>query len=126
MLDQAEIRRRIRAAMALADISSWDQLAEKTGMSRSTVKDLGTVRGRANEGHLRVIAAACDLPYPWFTVPDVGRAIAREDDEPALVERVEALEQTVATLVRLAGTDAVSTPAPPGELGRRLQDREPG
>ncbi|HEV7495180.1 hypothetical protein [Baekduia sp.] len=103
MLEQEEIRRRIRAAMALADIGSWEQLAEQTPLSRSTLKDLGTVRGRAEETHLRVIAAACDLPYAWFTVADIGGAVTREDEDPAIGERLEALERTVAALVRRVG-----------------------
>jgi hypothetical protein len=111
--DQDEIRRRIRAAMALADISSWDELAERTPLSRSTLKDLGTVRGRADETHLRVIAAACELPYAWFTVADLGRAVAREDDEPAVAERVEALERQVAALLRREG----GAPPPDGDDG---------
>jgi hypothetical protein len=100
VLEQQEIRRRIRAAMALADIGSWDELARRVPLSRSTVKDLGTVRGRAEETHLRVIAAACDVPYSWFTVPDLRAAVAREDEEPSLAERVEALEGRVDALVR--------------------------
>jgi hypothetical protein len=103
MLEQDEIRRRIRAAMALADIGSWEELAERTPLSRSTLKDLGTPRGRAEETHLRVIAAACRLPYAWFTVPDIGRAVTREDEDPAVGERIEALERTVAALVRREG-----------------------
>jgi hypothetical protein len=113
VLDQEEIRRRIRAAMALADITSWEQLAERTPLSRSTLKDLGTVRGRADETHLRVIAAACGLPYAWFTVPDLGRAVAREDDEPTVDERIEALERQVAALLRRTG----GAPPPDGDDG---------
>jgi hypothetical protein len=113
MPDQDEIRRRIRAAMALADVGSWDELAARTPLSRSTLKDLGTVRGRAEETHLRVIAAACGLPYAWFTVPDLGRAVSREDEVPAVAERLEALERTVAALVRREGV----TPPPGGDDG---------
>jgi hypothetical protein len=100
VLEQAEIRRRIRAAMALADISSWDELARRVPLSRSTVKDLGTPRGRAEETHLRVIAAACDVPYAWFTVPDLRAAVARDDDEPSLAERVEAVERRIDALTK--------------------------
>jgi hypothetical protein len=110
VLDQDEIRRRIRAAMALADISSWEELAERTPMSRSTLKDLGTVRGRAEETHLRVIAAACGLPYAWFTVGDLGRAVSREDEEPTVAERLEALERQVAALVRREGGGVAPPP----------------
>jgi hypothetical protein len=100
VLEQEEIRRRIRAAMALADIGSWEQLAEHTPLSRSTLKDLGTVRGRAEETHLRVIAAACDLPYAWFTIADIGGAVTREDEDPAVGERLEALESQIEVLRR--------------------------
>jgi hypothetical protein len=100
VLEQEEIRRRIRAAMALADIGSWEQLAEQTPLSRSTLKDLGTVRGRAEETHLRVIAAACDLPYAWFTIADIGGAVTREDEDPAVGERLEALESQMEVLRR--------------------------
>jgi hypothetical protein len=132
--EQEEIRRRIRAAMALADIRSWDELAARTPLSRSTLKDLGTVRARADEVHLRVIAAACGVPYAWFTVADLAHAVEREDEDPSTAERLEALEAAVAALFRRdavspappgrpAGGDSV--PAPPGELGHRLRARGP-
>ncbi len=133
MLEQDEIRRRIIAAKTLADhISTWAQLAEATKIGESTLKGLGTPRGRADEKHLRVIAAACALPYAWFTVEDLGRAVSREDEDPALVERVEALEHTVAALVRRDGPTPLDPgplgggdppPGPGGELGRRLLER---
>jgi hypothetical protein len=135
VLEQDEIRRRIRAAMALAGVRGWDDLAARTPMSRSTVKDLGTRRGHADESHLRVIAAACGLPYAWFTVADLGRAVEREDEDPSLAERVEALEGVVAALVRREAPptpasaappgEAGSPPTPPGALGRRLQAHRP-
>jgi hypothetical protein len=131
VLEQEEIRRRIRAAMALADIGSWEELADRTPLSRSTLKDLGTARGRADETHLRVIAAACELPYAWFTIADLGHAVTREDDDPAVAERLEALERTVAALIRREGAPLPPgpraagdpPPAPGGELGRRLRAR---
>lgn len=58
--------------MALADVGSWEELAARTGFSRSTLKDLGTERGTAEEKHLRVIAAATSVPYAWFTVPNLA------------------------------------------------------
>jgi hypothetical protein len=36
--EQDEIRRRIRAAMALADIGSFEELAARTPLSRSVLK----------------------------------------------------------------------------------------
>ncbi|HEY4096548.1 MAG TPA: hypothetical protein VGM33_13600 [Baekduia sp.] len=122
MVSQDDIRRRIRAGMALAGYSSWEQLADRTELSRSTVKDLGTSRGHAKEAHLRVIAAACDLPYEWFTIPDIAVAIQREEDEVSVDERIEALESQVAALVRRDRAPG-GAPTPPGELGQRTQPR---
>jgi hypothetical protein len=96
----ADLRRRIRAAMALAGITSWEQLAKRSKIGRSTVKDLGTPRGKDGEGNLRVIAVTCGVPYEWFTVPDLGAAVVRDDEDPALAERVEALERQMAALLR--------------------------
>jgi hypothetical protein len=122
VLEQDEIRRRIVAAKALAaDIGTWDRLAKKTKISSSTLKSLGTPRRKADAKYLHVIAEACDVPYAWFTIEDLGSAIRREDDDPALVERVEALEHTVAARVRR--DTPTPPPAPAGELGRRLRAR---
>jgi hypothetical protein len=78
--------------MALAGITSWEQLAEATPFSRSLLKDLGTERADATESHLRSIAAACRVPYAWFTVPTLTDAVAGAEDS-TLSERVEALER---------------------------------
>jgi hypothetical protein len=133
VLQQDEIRRRIVAAKALAaHIGTWDRLAEATKISSSTLKSLGTPRKEAEEKYLRVIAAACAVPYAWFTIEDLAGAVSREDDDPALVERIEALEHTVAALVRGDGPTPLPPgpqgggdppPAPAGELGRRLRAR---
>jgi len=148
VVPQDEIRRRIVAAKALnPELGTWAKLAKATKISTSTLTGFGT-RGRADEKHLRVIAEACKVPYAWFTVPDLGRAVSREDEEPSLVERVEALEHTVAAgvgparcrahpdaaLGRRHGSGPTPLgpgprgggdppPAPGGELGRRLLER---
>ncbi len=129
-----EIRRRITAARALnPKVSTWKKLAKATKISDSTLKSIGTPRRKASdhdEKYLRMIAEACGVPYAWFTVPDLGAAVRREDDDPALVERVEALEHAVATLMRRDGPTSpdpsgggAPPPAPEGELGRRVRGR---
>jgi hypothetical protein len=134
VLEKDEIRRRIIAAKALAsEIGTWDRLAEVTDISSSTLKSLGTRRRKADDAkYLRVIADACGLPYAWFTVPDLGAAVSREDEDPSLVERVEALEHIVEALVRRDGPTPLPPgpqgggdppPAPGGELGRRVRAR---
>jgi len=133
VVEQAEIRRRILAAKALAaDIGTWDRLAEVTEISSSTLKKLGTKRGRAEEKHLLPISRACKVPYAWFTVPDVGAAVRLDDEEPSVLERLEAVEQKVETLLRRDSPTPPPPapqgagdppPAPEGELGRRLQER---
>lgn len=39
-------------------------------------------------------AAACGVPYAWFTIPDLKEAVAN-GEEATLSERVEALERRV-------------------------------
>lgn len=74
VLPQPELRSRIKAAMALARIAGYRDLATRTDYEYATLKALGTSRS-AGPRHLRDIAAACDLPYSWFTVPSIGEAI---------------------------------------------------
>jgi hypothetical protein len=130
-----EIRLRIAAARALnPEVSSWEKLAKVTDIGLSTLKSIATPRRKAkddDEKYLRVIAEACGVPYAWFTVPDLGAAVLREDEDPSLVERVEALEHTVAGRVGRDGANwpgpsggGDPPPGPEGELGRRLQERE--
>ncbi len=140
MVPQDEIRRRIAAARALnPEVSTWEKLAKATNISKSTLTSLGTTRRKPkdedrdkDEKYLHVIAEVCGVPYAWFTVPDLGAAVRREDEDPALVERVEALEHTVAALLRRDGPRPLPPgpqgggdppPGPEGELGRRLLER---
>jgi hypothetical protein len=133
-----EIRLRIAAAKALnPELDTWDKLAKATEISSSTLKTIATPNRKAkaqhnDEQYLKTIAEVCGLPHAWFTVPDLGAAIRREDEDPSLVERVEALEHTVATLMRRDGPRPLPPgpqgggdppPAPAGELGRRLLAR---
>jgi hypothetical protein len=135
-----EIRLRIAAAKALnPEVDTWEKLAEATRISTSTLKSIATPGRKAkaehnDERYLHTIAEVCGLPYAWFTVPDLGDAVRREDEDPSLVERVEALEHTVAALVRRDGPGPTPLPpgpqgggdpppAPAGELGRRLRGR---
>ncbi|HEX5923417.1 MAG TPA: hypothetical protein VFY45_06270 [Baekduia sp.] len=136
MVPKDEIRLRIAAAKALnPELDTWEKLAKATKISTSTLKNIATPHRKAkaednDEKYLHTIAEACGLPYAWFTVPDLGAAVRREDEDPSLVERVEALEHIVATLMRRDGptppgpsSGGDPPPAPGGELGRRLQER---
>jgi hypothetical protein len=128
-----EIRRRITAARALnPKVSTWKKLAKATKISDSTLKSIGTPRRKAtdnDERYLQDIAKACGVPYAWFTVPDLGAAVRHDDENPALVERVEALEHAVKTLQREGPTSpgpsggGAPPPGPEGELGRRVRGR---
>jgi hypothetical protein len=131
-----EIRLRIAAAKALnPELDTWGKLAKATKISSSTLKSIAAPNRKAkaednDERYLHTIAEVCGLPYAWFTVPDLGAAVRREDEDPSLVERVEALEHTVAALVRRDGPTSpgpsgggAPPPGPGGELDRRLQER---
>lgn len=116
-LSQTEIRLRIRAAMGLAGIGSWEGLAAKTGYSRSLLKDLGTPRGTAERKHLMAIAGACEVPFEWFTLPSLSEAI-----------QVYAAEHPsdVAAATRFAelASEAGEPPSEPGESLPEADDDE--
>jgi hypothetical protein len=98
VVEQAEIRQRIRAAMWLAGYESLKELASHLSFDLSTLKALGTERGTAKESHLREIARICGVSFAWFTIPDLRGIVAGYADEASLTERVEALEGRVDAL----------------------------
>lgn len=66
--------------MALHGFGSWTALAAKTDWSESTLRGLGLPRARATSRHLREIAAACEVPYEWFTIPSIQGAVEEHSD----------------------------------------------
>lgn len=112
----------MRGAMGLKGISSWEKLASETGYSRATLKDLGTTRAEFTQRHVDVITLKLRIPG-WFSVPDVIAAVAAAEDEPALPERVEALESKMAALVKRVGGDEY--PSPPDDLVSTRPARSP-
>lgn len=75
--------------MKLTGVRSWDKLAELTGYSRTTVKDLGTTRKKAEHKHVVNVASACKVPYEWFTIPSIQEAVeehARRLESERLVQ----------------------------------------
>lgn len=60
--------------MGASGVDTWEKLAERTGYSWSLVKELGKSRPMQRK-HWQAIAAACNVPYEWFTVPDLGEAV---------------------------------------------------
>ena len=107
-----EIRLRIAAAKALnPNVGTWDEAGQSHQDQHLHAEEHRRARPqgpRRRREYLHVIAEACGLPYAWFTVPDLGAAVRREDEDPSLVERVEALEHAVAALVRRDGAYASS------------------
>jgi transcriptional regulator with XRE-family HTH domain len=118
-VDPEEIRRRVKAARALAGISV-KELAERInqeGLGERTLRALEGDAGRAwRPMELQAVAQACGLPYEFFTV-DFSSVF---DRELRVDDRLDELERR---LRRLEGVQAA--PAPPGELGRRAEGSQP-
>lgn len=95
--EQEELRRRLRAARALRDLTVV-QLAElipaQARLGERTLRKLEGGESSLTPPVLRELAAQLNLPYAWFTVPDLGAAIGGETFE----ERVQALEVAQARL----------------------------
>ena len=90
-MDDSQIRRRVKAARALAGLSVG-QLAKRLdepGLGERTLRDLESQKGRSfYRRELRAIAEACGLPYEFFTM---DFSAAREDSLEGIIEaKVEA------------------------------------
>jgi hypothetical protein len=145
--DPEAVRRRVRAALALGGYSRVEQLADVLDERDSGIglKRLRAIwqKGDARAVELREIAAACSVPY-WFLTNGlagleahhIGPVSAGGDDSPdnvvvldaaahRLLDRMAAqlsdLDQRVTAITRTVGE---RLPAPGGELGRRLRERE--
>lgn len=74
-----ELGRRIAAARAYGGIRSQAALAEELGFSQSTIQRIETggrgLRDLERREALTRIAAACGVPYEWFTVDDLPGAV---------------------------------------------------
>lgn len=96
-LDQETLRRRLRAARILADVTV-EQLAERvtpgSRLSQRTLHKLEQGDTPLTAPIMRELAAALDLPYAWFTVDSIAQALA----EPELHEQVSELQAAMAEL----------------------------
>lgn len=93
VLDSDQMARRIKAARALAGISSTDALARRMGvqgLSGETLRKIESGNRNVRPHELREIARACELPYAFFQVDfDVLEAFGGEPDlEDRIVDRV--------------------------------------
>jgi transcriptional regulator with XRE-family HTH domain len=123
-LDQEVLRRRLRAARILADVTV-EQLAERvtpgSRLSQRTLHKLEQGDTPLTAPIMRELAAALDLPYEWFTVPSIGQALAPPDLPRQVSEMRDALEALQADHERL--WDLASHSDRPGS-GQRTPPRE--
>lgn len=128
-IDTHETARRVRAAMAYANMSR-DVAAEILGVSIATLNRITTTRGEPRRVDLRDLwrlADACALPREWFSadfdllhraVVD-GPTFMRPDDPRAeLEDELEARVQADRRARQRAGTDAPSAGDPRRRRGR--------
>lgn len=103
--EQDELQCRLRAARVLRNLTV-PQLAERIPASarlgERTLRKLENGESQLTPPILRELAARLDLPYAWFTVPNLGAAIGGESFD----ERLAALEQAQARLWELAAGQA--------------------
>jgi transcriptional regulator with XRE-family HTH domain len=100
--DQDELRRRLRAARALKDLSVVDLaklMPSDAKLSLSTLRKVESGERKLDIALLRELAARIGVPYAWFTVPDVGLAVLGAGSD-SLEDRVLAVEAAQAALAR--------------------------
>jgi hypothetical protein len=132
-LEQEELRRRLHAAMALRGLK-LPQLVEivhpKSRLGERTLRKLHSGESALTPPILRELAATLDVPYIWFTVPDLARAIHDEGHEGRIsalelaiqeirAERASATRGRAARIVRSAPADDSDTAAPATPRRRR-------
>jgi transcriptional regulator with XRE-family HTH domain len=100
--DQDELRRRLRAARALKDLSVVDLaklMPSDAKLSLSTLRKVESGERKLDVALLRELAARIGVPFAWFTVPDVGLAVLGAGSD-SLEDRVLAVEAAQAALAR--------------------------
>jgi transcriptional regulator with XRE-family HTH domain len=100
--DQEELRRRLRAARALRDLSVVDvaeRMPREAKLSLSTLRKIETGERRLDPVVLHELAARIGVPYAWFTVPDVAQAVLGSGGD-SLEDRLLALESAQVAIAR--------------------------
>lgn len=110
--EQEELRRRIKAARAIRDVTVA-QLAQlippEAKLSEKTLYKLEGGQSQITLPILREICARLLIPLAWFTVPDLPQAL---EPDPA-DDRVARLEAELALLWKTMGQPGIR-PVPPG------------
>jgi transcriptional regulator with XRE-family HTH domain len=114
---QEELRRRLRAARVLTDLTVA-QLAERVHPSarlgERTLRKLESGESVFTIKELRELAIALNVPLGWFTLPHPMQRISDESADPAsLTARMTSLERAIADLAEATGLEA-SVSFPPG------------
>lgn len=108
-----EIRRRMRAALALAGIKNVRELAERIdlpGLGRDTLYEMQSGKRAIRRHELREIADACGLPLEFFTVDfatleENGSA----DSADRVLERLNEMDNSYREFIKDVRKTVVST-----------------
>jgi outer membrane murein-binding lipoprotein Lpp len=105
MLDQEQLRRRMRAARALAGYKVMSDLAaaipKESQLGERKLRALESGEDALRPPALREIAAACGLPYEFFTADLLTLFAGLADQQiQLLASRVNGYEAALATLSR--------------------------
>lgn len=115
---QDDLRRRLRAARVLQDLTIADlceRIHPSARIGERTLRKLESGETLLTIKELRELALALGIPLEWFTLPDPMQRIAGESADPAsLAARMTALEHAIGEVVAATGLEvAVPFPASP-------------
>jgi transcriptional regulator with XRE-family HTH domain len=114
--EQEELRRRLRAARALKDLTVTQLAAllpPEAKLGERTLRKLESGESLLTPPIMRELAARMGLPYRWFAVPDLPAAIGGDTFE----ERLAALEAAQARLAESLAEGRQIRHLPPLEPG---------
>ena len=110
--EQEELRRRLRAARVLRDLTVAQlaaQIPSEAKLGERTLRKLEGGESQLTPPILRELAVRLGMPYAWFTVPDLGAAIGGETFSERLAN-LERSQQAMWDLVRHASEPAKGSP----------------
>lgn len=115
-----ERARRLRAARVYLG-KKHEDVRKETGISETTISRIENAKTAPDARQVETLINAYEGVPLWFF--EHGFEAQPVPEEPTLVERVEALEGQMATLVKRLGSDG--PPPPPSELFQPPGGRQP-
>lgn len=124
MPEQETLRRRLRAAMLLCDLSLQElagRIDPSEKLSARTLRKLTNAESEIRLRALRPIAEAMGIPIEWFTAASIWAPFQGAAATPEFEERLAAVERELQNLRSPHAPESASAPGPRRRAKRPAQ-----